>query len=102
MLERRAAAPAANFALGFGLTVMVLGSFLFKEAITARIHFFHFMGIVFVVTCVLQIALGKVWRRDEPWTQVDSGDVDLTPWRYAKPAAAVLLVAVVSIYASFA
>jgi len=102
IFERRAAAPAANVALVFGLVAMMFGSFVFKEAITEHLHFFHYMGIVFIATCALQIALGRVWRRETAWVQVHSGDVDLTPWRFAKPAAALLLVAVISIYASFA
>lgn len=102
MFERRAAAPAANLALGFGLVAMVLGSFVLKESITEYLHFFHYMGIVFLATCAMQLALGRTWQRKEPWIQAHSGDVDLTPWRFAKPAAALLLVAVVSIYASFA
>jgi SSS family solute:Na+ symporter len=102
MFERYASAKAANAALVFGLASMALGAFVFKEDIEAYLHYYHFIAIVFLATCGLQILLGTVWRRETPWTQEHSGDVDLTPWRFAKPATALLLVAVISIYASFA
>ncbi|HED65302.1 MAG TPA: solute:sodium symporter family transporter [Planctomycetes bacterium] len=102
MVERRADARAANIALLFGLIAMALGSFAWKDAIEQRMYFFHFMGIVFLATVAAQLAFGRMWRRESPWVQEDSGEVDLAPWRFATPAAALLLVCVLAIYISFA
>ena len=43
---------------------------------------------------VLQVA--------EPWEQQHSGDVEMTPWKYAKPFGLVLVLLVLLIYVSFA
>ncbi|RKY18405.1 MAG: hypothetical protein DRQ55_13460 [Planctomycetota bacterium] len=59
------------------------------------------MGLVFVATVAVQVLLGRIWRLDQPWVQQHSGQIDLTPWRHARPAA-VLLLCVLTIYVSFA
>jgi len=50
----------------------------------------------------LMLVLGKISPRDKPFVQVDSGDVDMTPWAAAKPAGLILVLIVLSIYAYFA
>jgi SSS family solute:Na+ symporter len=40
--------------------------------------------------------------RAEPWEHRASGDVDLTPWRWAKPAGFGLVAFVVLLYLAFA
>ena len=38
----------------------------------------------------------------EPWEQQYSGDVEMTPWVYARPMGLALVVIVLLIYAGFA
>lgn len=66
------------------------------------IHDFHFLGIVFVSLVVLMLVIGAVNPMPKKWVQQHSGDVDITPWRFAMPAGVVLLLLVLTIYALFA
>jgi len=65
-------------------------------------HVFHFQGLVFAMMIVLMLLMGAIAPRPEPWVHEHSGDVDLTPWKGAKPVGLVLVVLVLAIYAAFA
>ena len=101
MLNKRAPAAAANASLIFGLAAIAVGYFVYPKEFT-QIHEFHFLGIVFMASMLLMLAITLVSPREQPYEQHPSGDVDLTPWPFAKPVGAIILVTVLSIYAYFA
>ena len=98
MIDKRASGRAATATLLISLAVMIVGSLVVNDWITARIHNFHFMGLVFLGSAGLLMLLGRIWPRRSAWVQEHSGDVDLTPWRLAIPAALLLLISVLVIY----
>jgi SSS family solute:Na+ symporter len=103
MLSRRVPAVAAKVALVAGFASIALGYFV--PAVTVmveRMHEFHFLGAVFVSLVAIMLIFGKVRPRAEAWQQQHSGDVELTPWEYARPMGAVLVVIVLLIYVAFA
>jgi SSS family solute:Na+ symporter len=103
MLARRVPAVAAKVALVVGFTVMALGYFVPPLAVyVERIHAFHFQGAVFVLLVVVMLAIGVARPLPEAWQQRYSGDVEMTPWKYAKPMGIVLIIIVFMIYAVFA
>jgi solute:Na+ symporter, SSS family len=102
MLNRRVSQAGANVGLIFALLAMALGSFVFNEAIVSRMSFFHYMGIVFAAAIGLMLIQARIWPRTEPFRQVDARLVDLTPWKHARLAGALLFAVVVAIYISFA
>ncbi len=59
---------------------------------------YHFMGAVFVGLVLLQLALGKSMRLEQPYVQIDAKVVDLTPWKHAKLVGGILFTAVILIY----
>ena len=64
---------------------------------------FHFMGAVFAGLIVLQLSLGAVGlRREQPYEQVDSGAVEMTPWKPAPAVGMALVVFALAVYAVFA
>jgi uncharacterized sodium:solute symporter family permease YidK len=65
-------------------------------------HEYHFLGVVFALLVLFMLLAGRACPRPEPWVHRDAGAVDLTPWKGAVPAAAVLVLLVVLIYAAFA
>ncbi|MEM7014949.1 MAG: solute:sodium symporter family transporter, partial [Verrucomicrobiota bacterium] len=67
-----------------------------------KVHGFHFIGIVFAALMVFQIAMTFLAPRSEPWKHEHSGDVDLTPWKWAKPVGIGIVVFVVALYLSLA
>ncbi len=76
--------------------------FAHSEADRGLMHVYHFMGLVFAVMVAVMLMIGLIAPSPEPWVHEHSGDVDLTPWKGAKPFGVVLVVLVVAIYALFA
>lgn len=103
LLTRRVPTVAANTGLIVGLIAIALGNFVFSDEIkAAEIHEYHFIGMVFAGLLALMLAIGWLCPRKEAYEQQYSGDVDMTPWPWAKPVGIGLLVFVFSVYAYFA
>ncbi len=103
MLSKRVPAFAANLALVLGFVAIALGYFVPPLAnLVDSMNEFHFLGAVFVTLVVVMLIIGKVSPRSEPWVQQDSGEVDLTPWKWAWPAGLGLAAIVLTIYVYFA
>jgi SSS family solute:Na+ symporter len=103
MLSKRIPAVAANWALPLGILVIAFGYFVpLGEGmyLTNYIHDFHFLGMVFLGLILFMILIG-IMNPTEEFEQVDAKLVDLTPWRYAPHASAVLIFLVFTIYYSF-
>lgn len=103
MLTRRVPPVAAQIGLVTGFTVIAVGYFVepFKS-IVESLHEYHFLGIVFAWLLILMLVIGEVWPRETEFTQEDVGAVDMTTWRWAKPAGIALIVIVFAIYITFA
>jgi SSS family solute:Na+ symporter len=96
-------AVAAKLALLTGLLAIGLGYFVFGVGQPGfPMHTFHFLGVVFAGLVLLMLILGMLLPRSEPWVQRESGLVDMTPWRGAKPVGFGLIVVVLLIYLAFA
>jgi SSS family solute:Na+ symporter len=67
-----------------------------------KVHGFHFLGIVFAALMVFQFVMSKVAPLPAPWRHEHSGDVDLTPWKWAKPLGIGLVVFVLVLYVALA
>lgn len=103
MLTRRVPPIAAKIALVIGFSVIALGYFVSPfDRIVASMHEFHFLGIVFGWLVILMLMIGELKPLANAWVQEDVGAVDMTPWRFATLMGGMLLLAVFTIYASFA
>lgn len=103
MLTRRVPAVAAKLALVVGFLILALVNFEIVDlCIDSKFESFHFFGITFASLVGLMLLIGKLRPLAEPWQHKHSGDVDITPWKYAKPVSLVLAILVILIYASFA
>jgi SSS family solute:Na+ symporter len=99
VLSKRVPALAAKTALIFGFAAIAAGYFIPPLASwVAVIGEFHFLGIVFATLVLLMLAIGWLAPRDTPWQQEHSGDVDITPWRFAWPVGLALAAVVALIY----
>lgn len=103
LLWRRVPAVAANVALVVGFSAIALGYFVpaFSSWVD-EIHEFHFLGIVFASLIALMLIIALVKPRPTPWEQQYTGEVDLTPWRWAWPVGLGLVLFVLTIYIAFA
>ncbi|MDP4648206.1 MAG: solute:sodium symporter family transporter [Akkermansiaceae bacterium] len=63
---------------------------------------FHLMGIVFALLVGIMFVASIVSPRAEAWVLETRTPIDMTPWKHAKWAGLVLIIAVIAIYAGFA
>ncbi len=66
------------------------------------INDYHFLGLVFVGLILIMLIIGKLAPTAQAWEHQHTGEVDITPWRFAVPGGIALLIAVATIYALFA
>ena len=69
LVNRTASERAALAGLTFSLAAMILGSFVFKDAIEAQMNFFHYVGLVFALTVIVILVVGRASPRAEPYEQ---------------------------------
>jgi SSS family solute:Na+ symporter len=102
-LFKRAGALAANVSLVAGCLILVLGYFVPPFSGWAeKIHGFHLLGLVFAALMVFQFVMSKLRPLPRDWEHHDSGEVDLTPWRWAKPLGFGIVAFVLLIYLALA
>lgn len=109
MLARRVPPLAAKVALIVGFAAIALGYFVPVGSneyglvyVTNFLHEFHFLGVVFALLVAVMLVIGRVMPLPEAWKQRYSGDVEMTPWKYAVPSGVILVILVFVIYAVFA
>jgi len=103
MLTKRVPAIAAKLGLVVGFATIAVGYFVSPfDRIVNSLNNFHFLGIVFSWLLVMMLAIGEIWPRATEFVQEDVGAVDMTPWRFARPAGLALLAIVLTIYVVFA
>lgn len=102
-LFRRGGTAAANTSLLAGCSILVLGYFVPPFSTWAKqIHEYHFAGLVFAALMLFQFVMSRVRPLPEPWQHHHRGEVDLTPWPWAKPIGFGLVALVVTLYLAFA
>ena len=103
ILAPRVPPIAAKLALVIGCLGIAAGYFVppFSGWVLAVTEF-HFLGIAFLVLVFLMLVVSFYKPLEKPWEQEYSGDVDMTPWKFAVPAGIVLVVLVLLIYTLFA
>lgn len=62
---------------------------------------FHLMGITFALLIIIMTVASKVAPRSEAWEMETKTTIDMTPWKGAPIASAILVVLVLVIYVSF-
>jgi SSS family solute:Na+ symporter len=84
-----------------GLLFFILCYGLSQTVIHVHLHFLHILAILFVVTAVLMLAIGRIWPTAEPYRQRIDNKVELTPWKNRHIYAILLLAAMVAIFILF-
>lgn len=103
LIARRVPPSAAKLTLLGGPVLVGLGYFAFDSGSGPfGLHEFHFLGVVFAALAALMLAFGTLLPLREPWRHEPTDEVDLTPWRPAKPVGIALCAVVFAIYAAFA
>ncbi|MCH2205405.1 MAG: solute:sodium symporter family transporter [Lentisphaerales bacterium] len=109
MLTKRVPAIAANTGMVFAFAVIIgvyfvpgMGGIIDPASGNFIFHNFHFIAIVLLTSIAIMLIIGQVKPMAQPFIHKHSGDVDMTPWKGAKPAGIILIAIVVAIYVNFA
>ena len=65
-------------------------------------HFLDVMAILFVLNIMIMLIIGYFKPREKAYVQKYTKQVDITPWKYLKPASITICVIVIGVYIYFA
>lgn len=99
LFTARVPALGAKLVIVFHVTAYALLRFVFDDVVT--LHFIHQYAILFVIEVGMMLAAGHFAPRAEAYKPQSRHEVDMTPWRFARPAAFTLLSGVVALYLLF-
>ncbi|ABC62838.1 solute:sodium symporter family transporter [Erythrobacter litoralis] len=99
LFTRRVPALGAKVAIVFHVVVYGLLRFVLDDVVT--LHFLHQYALLFIAEIAIMLGIGW-WRpREQSWSFTPRAEVDMTPWRFAKPLAITLFSCVVALYILF-
>ena len=124
--SKRVSGKAANIAIVFAVVTYLITLYVIKPIITGNAvaaaelggvtdaselaiiakeafpSFLHIMGIIFVLVLGILFGVSKFYPRETDYLEEYTRQVDITPWKYLKPAGLAIcaMVAVVYIYFS--
>lgn len=95
---------AAKFALisGVVLYLIYLGLKYFVVDAGSLPHYLHVMAIIFVFNVLVMFIISKFKPREKAYVIEYTKQVDITPWKYAKPVGIAICILVIAIYTYFA
>ncbi|MEL6877378.1 MAG: solute:sodium symporter family transporter [Pseudomonadota bacterium] len=99
LFTARVPALGAKLVIIFHVIAYGLIRFVFDDVIT--LHFIHLYAVLFWVEVGIMLACGWLAPREEAWSFTRKEQVDMTPWRFAKPLAVTLFSCVVATYLLF-
>ena len=97
LLTKKVPAIAAKAGLVFFIVAYVLTQFVFPIGI----NHLHVLGILFVVTVVLMLMIGRLWPRDSPYKMLTTAVVPLQPWKNRWWVFAALLFLMIGMFILF-
>lgn len=99
LFTKRVPAIGAKVTIVFHVIAYGLAKFAFADIVT--IHFLHLYAVLFLIEVGIMLVCAQISPREEEWVFQRREQVDLTPWRFAKPVAFTLLSMVVAAYLLF-
>ncbi|MEM9530329.1 MAG: solute:sodium symporter family transporter [Pseudomonadota bacterium] len=99
LFTRRVPAFAAKIVIVFHVVAYGLAKFVFDDIVT--IHFLHLYAVLFVIEVAIMLLAGRLRPAADAWHYSARSLVDMTPWRFAIPAAVSLFSMVVFLYLLF-
>jgi SSS family solute:Na+ symporter len=87
-------ATGAKVAVFTGLLFYIITTFILK----VDIHFVHVWGIEFVLNMLVMLIVSAIYKNKNPYTPTHTGEVNITPWKYAKPVGFSLIIITILVY----
>ncbi|AOM76341.1 solute:sodium symporter family transporter [Pedobacter steynii] len=88
---------AAKIGLAFCLTGYILTQMVFDTGI----HFLHVLAILFVLTSVIMLIIGKLYPMERAYVAQNKPVVDLKPWKYRHWVNGLLLLIMILLFLLF-
>ena len=99
LFTARVPALGAKLVIIFHVITYGLIRFVFDDLIT--LHFIHLYAVLFWIEVGIMLLCGWLAPREKLWSFTAKAEVDMTPWRFAKPLAVTLFSCVVATYLLF-
>ncbi len=96
LASKRVPAIAPKVALVFHIVLYSLSKFL-----PFNIHYLYVLSVLFPLDVLVMLLVGKICPRDTDYVIPEAHAVDLTPWKYAKPATILNIVLLIVEYLIF-
>lgn len=91
---KKISATGAKVAIFTGLTFYIITSFILK----VDLHFVHVWGIEFLLNMLVMLVVSSIYKNKNQYTPTYTGEVNITPWKYAKPVGLLLVIITVLVY----
>ncbi|WP_298913195.1 solute:sodium symporter family transporter [uncultured Algimonas sp.] len=99
LFTTRVPAVGAKAVILFHVVAYGLTRFVFADIVT--LHFLHLYAVLFLIEIGILAIATWLAPRGNPGKPRDAHQVDLAPWRYARPVAMLLVAMVIGIYLLF-
>ncbi|GAB5487741.1 MAG: solute:sodium symporter family transporter [Parasphingorhabdus sp.] len=99
LFTARVPALGAKLVIVFHVIAYGLLRFVLDDVVT--IHFLHQYAILFIIEVGIMLTTGIFKPRETAWSFTRNEQVDMTPWRFARPLAITLFSCVVALYLLF-
>lgn len=90
-----------SIAAKISLIVFVSLYALLQLVIKPNLHFLHQLAILFLLCCILMLAIGRKFPRKEPFILKNKNVVELTPWKFQYEVAIGIVAFMISFYLIF-
>ena len=75
---------------------------IYSPKVFSELHFLDVLAILFVLNIFIMLIIGFFKPREKAYVQEYTKQVDITPWKYLKPASITICVIVIGVYIYFA
>ncbi len=108
LISKRTPAIGVNVALAVGMVFQFvfgvmnegnLGLTIGEKFYGVRMHGLHLAGVNFALLMLIMLAARLVIPQQHPFRQEYSGDVDITPWKLARPVSLSIVIVIAAMYA---
>ena len=96
-LTRKVPPVAAKAAMVFFISAYGITQLVFDTGL----HFLHVLAILFIVTCVLMLAMGRIFPMKVPYVREMSNVVNVEPWKERHIYSVLLVLTVIAVYVVF-
>ena len=90
-----------DIAAAVAIVFHVIAYAILQFVVDLDIHFLHIYAILFFVEIGIMLGIGYWMPLEKPWKFANKARVDMTPWRYAIPAAITMVSCMIMTYLLF-